>query len=125
MSTPDRKTIGVTRAGAAVLAQICGGRPFQTELDAARFATSLAIAKADWPQSRIETETKWNVGSFDPKGDLKSILEMIKGPVDEPYRVIEALLDRGLQELASHLQVHGALDLEALLPCPAQPSSVS
>jgi hypothetical protein len=115
MTTSDKKTIGVSPGGEEVLRQVGGGKPFQTDLDAARFAVSLALASGPWPPPRVETGTKWNVGSFDPGGQMKVVLELLRGPVEEPYRVLEALLEVGLQHLAKHLQVHGALDLEVLL----------
>jgi hypothetical protein len=46
---------------------------------------------------------------------MKVVLELLLGPVDEPYRALEALLDSGLSLLAKHLEVHGALDIEVLL----------
>jgi hypothetical protein len=115
MSTVDKKTIGVSPSGEEVLRKVCGGTPFETDLDAARFAVALAITEGPWPPPRVETGTKWNVGSFDPSGDLRLVLEMLKGSVDEPYRTVESLLDAGLQMLAKHLEIHGALDLEILM----------
>ncbi len=115
MSAGDKKTIGVSPSGEEVLRKVCGGKPFETDLDAARFAVALAITEGPWPPPKVETGTKWNVGSFDPSGDLKSVLEMLKGSVEEPYRTIESLLDAGLQLLARHLEIHGALDFEVLM----------
>ena len=71
MSTGDKKTIGVSISGGDVLRSVCGGNPFETELDAARFAVALAITEGPSPPPKVETDTKWNVGSFDPSGDLK------------------------------------------------------
>jgi hypothetical protein len=73
---------------------------FATELDAAKFAMAHAISMGVAPGSAEGTETKWNVGSVDPDGSLRSLLEALYPHMTEPYRTAEFLMNEGLKALA-------------------------
>lgn len=97
----DKKTIGVTAANAAALAGLTDRGHFGSELDAAKFAMGHAIRSGIRPGSSEGTETKWNVGSVDPDGSLRSLIEALFPEVTEPYRAAEYLINEGIKDLAS------------------------
>jgi hypothetical protein len=95
----DKKTIGITPSNATVLSDLMVMGSFGSELDAAKFAMAYAIRIAAAPGSADGAETKWNVGSVDPDGSLRSLIEALFPDTDEPYRLAEQLMNGGLQEL--------------------------
>jgi len=97
----DKKTIGVTPSNAAILTQLTSEGKFASELDGAKFAMAWAI-RMGMPAGTTEgAETKWNVGSADPDGSLRSMLEALYPAVEEPYRLLEHLINEGLRGLPS------------------------
>lgn len=105
----DKKTIGVTKANASSLAQLVSSGHFGSELDAAKFAMAHAIKSGVQIGSAEGAETKWNVGSVDPDGSMRSLLEALFPETDEPYRLAEHLINEGIKLLAS--RVGGSADL--------------
>jgi len=112
MST-DKKTIGITSANAAALTAITSRGHFASELDAAKFAMGYAIKLGITPGVAEGTETKWNVGSVDSDGTLRSLLEALFPGLLEPYRAIESLIDEGIKAL--HQQTGGSVDVYSTL----------
>lgn len=96
----DKKTIGITSLNAAPLADLMTRGRFATELDAAKFAMAHAISSGVLPGISEGTETKWNVGSVDPDGSLRSLLEALFPEMTEPYRAAEYLMNEGIRALA-------------------------
>lgn len=109
----DKKTIGVTPANAAALADLTRRGNFASELDAAKFAMGYAIKMGMRTGSAEGTETKWNVGSVDPDGSLRSLLEALFPDVAEPYRTAEFLMNEGVKSLA--LSAAGSPDVYSTL----------
>jgi hypothetical protein len=85
----DKRTIGITSGNAAALADLTEQGHFASELDAAKFAMGHAIALGTGAGSADGTETKWNVGSVDPDGSLRSLIEALFPNAVEPYRTAE------------------------------------
>lgn len=98
--TNDKKTIGISTANAKHLADLVSRGRFATELDAAKFAMAHAISVGTAPRASESTETKWNVGSVDPDGTLRSILEALYPDTAEPYRLAEYLMNHGIELLS-------------------------
>jgi hypothetical protein len=96
----DKKTIGITSRNAGPLADLMARGRFATELDAAKFAMAHAINMGIAPGVAEGTETKWNVGSVDPDGSLRSLLEALYPAMTEPYRTMEYLMNEGIKALA-------------------------
>jgi len=96
----DKKTIGVTKSNGAALAQLVAAGHFGSELDAAKFAMAHAIKCGVKSGAAEGAETKWNVGSVDPDGSLRSLLEALFPGTDEPYRLAEHLMNEGIRLLA-------------------------
>ena len=86
---------------------------FRSELDAARFAMAHAINKGISPGRIDSADTKWNVGSVDVDGKLRSLLKALYPDVEEPFRLMEYLMNKGLSELAKSstekLDVYGIM----------------
>ncbi len=98
----DKKTIGITRENIQPLEQLVTSGRFASELDAAKFALAHAI-KAGTAAGRVEgAETKWNVGSVDSDGKLRDMLMAFYPNIDEPFRLMEYLINTGLTGLAGN-----------------------
>jgi hypothetical protein len=54
-------------------------------------------------------EPKWNVGSVDPNGSMRSLLEALYPDVVEPYRLAEHFMNEGTKTLATGLTSTGDL----------------
>ena len=115
----DKITIGVTEAADRVLAMMIEQGHFAEGIDAAKFAMALAInagANSEERDFTVEgTTTKWNVGSFDSDGQLRSLIDALYPDIDQPYRLLEFLIDDGLQRVGEHIESIGELDIIALL----------
>ncbi|MXY12180.1 MAG: hypothetical protein F4Z00_13620 [Acidimicrobiaceae bacterium] len=107
----------MTEAADGVLAVMVEQGHFSDAIDAAKFAMALAISsQADAGDLTVEgTTTKWNVGSFDPDSQLRSLLDALYPDVDQPYRLLEFLINDGLHRVSKHIESIGELDVIALL----------
>ena len=105
----DKKTIGITKANASSLSKLVEAGRFGSELDAAKFAMAYAIRTGKTTGSTEGAETKWNVGSVDADGSLRSLLEALFSDCSEPYRLAEHLMNLGIQELSVELGDTGDL----------------
>ncbi|WP_416268603.1 hypothetical protein SD235_00080 [Burkholderia cepacia] len=99
----DKKTIGISKSNAAALNTLVAAGRFGSELDAAKFAMAYAI-KLGLPAGTSDgTDTKWNVGSVDPDGSLRPLLEALFPTCSEPYRLAEYLMNEGISRLIETL----------------------
>jgi hypothetical protein len=105
----DKKTIGITKANASALCTLVEAGRFGSELDAAKFAMAYAIKSGLTAGTTDGAETKWNVGSVDPDGSMRSLVEALCPNAGEPYRLAEHLMNEGIKALASKLS--GGADL--------------
>lgn len=99
MST-DKRTIGVTAGNERALAELVAAGHFGSELEAAKFAMAFAISRQCPMGSAEGASTKWNVGTVDSDGALKSVIEALYPKASEPYRLVEHLINDGLRQLA-------------------------
>ncbi|WP_312223727.1 hypothetical protein [Rhizobium rhizoryzae] len=99
--TNDKRTIGITSANEKNLAALVLAGNFGSELDAAKFALAYAIRNDVSAGTAEGTNTKWNIGTVDGDGSLKSVVEAVFDGVAEPYRLIEYLINEGLARLGS------------------------
>jgi hypothetical protein len=104
---PDKKTIGIAASNASALANIASIGRFASELDAAKFAMAYAIKEGVSIGSFDSVDTKWNVGSFDPDGSMRSLLEALFPDTNEPYRLAESLMNEGIKHLDEALSSNG------------------
>jgi hypothetical protein len=95
----DKKMIDITSGNELVLARMVEAGRFASELDAAKFAMAYAINRETPAGSTDGAATKWNVGSVDPDGSLRSLIEALFPAASEPYRLVEHLMNEGLRLL--------------------------
>jgi len=108
--TPDKKTIGLAPHTREVMNQIMQTGVFKDQIDAAKFAMALAI-NANVVAEPIEGRgTVWNVGSFDPDGELKNLISALFPNIETPYRQIEILFNKGLEIIGNHLAENKVFD---------------
>lgn len=96
----DKRTIGVTGPNEKVLDNMVASGQFASELDAAKFAFAVAVKGNIDPGTTDGASTKWNVGTLDPDQSLRHVVEALFADVDEPYRLVEYLMNRGLSMLS-------------------------
>lgn len=109
----DKKTIGITSANALPLTDLVAAGRFASELDAAKFAMAYSVRNGVPIGNTDGAETKWNVGSVDPDGSIRVLLEALYPQATEPYRLLEHLINEGIKLLAP--TVAGGKDLHDVL----------
>lgn len=97
----DKKTIGIAASNAAGLEALASRGRFGSELDAAKFAMAYAIRAGVPPGTTENAGTKWNVGSVDPDGSLRALIEALFPETGEPYRLAEHFMNEGTRLLSS------------------------
>jgi hypothetical protein len=113
--SPDKKTIGVSAESQRILDIISDKTMYHDQVDSGRFAVAYALARGLEPEKSTDLSTKWNIGSFDSSGDLRSSILAFCPECETPYRYAEGLLSSGLLALKAHIEVQGQLDFELLL----------
>ena len=96
----DKRTIGITKDNHLALQKLVQSGQFVSELDAAKFAMAHAARSGVAVGHADGADTKWNVGSVDPTGDLREMIISLYPDTKEPYRLIEYLMNRGISDLA-------------------------
>jgi len=76
---------------------------FKDQIDAAKFAMSLAINSGIGDGPAEGADTTWNIGSFDPNGELRTLIPLLFPNIDTPYRLIEYLINAGLKIIGTQL----------------------
>lgn len=108
-----KRTIGITPGNRAIMEEVKGY--FDEQMDAAKFAMSLAIQTGEEPGSVENAETVWNVGSFDPNGEIRDLIQALFPENDAPYKDAEYFINFGLQLIGDHLEENKELDPVQLL----------
>ena len=93
----DKKTVGITSANERVLGALVAEGLFGSEIEAAKFAMARAIDNGVERGTAEGAETKWNVGSLDPDGTLKAVVQALYPEETMPYRLVEHLMNEGLR----------------------------
>jgi len=113
----DKRTLGVTPEGAALLESIMQTDWFKEEMDAYLVAISLAFANdlIAGTEEMVGVTTKWNVGTLDQDGKLRRmVLALSSEQVERPYAVTERRAAAGLGYLKARL-VDEHAELSAVL----------
>lgn len=111
----DKRTIGLTPYTREVMNRIMETSMFKDQLDVARLAMALAIncdKNLDFSEG---AETVWNVGSFDPDGEIRNLISALFPDVDTPYRHLEYLVNAGLKIMGRHLAENKEFDIVDLM----------
>jgi hypothetical protein len=119
--TQGRATISLTADANSVVDYLCTRFELQERMDAAKIGFGFAVATGIVPSERDRvtgagTGTTWGIGSFDRDGSLRALVTATHPDVPgDPYVLIEALMNRGLLTLRSHLEAHPAHSLNELI----------
>lgn len=103
-SVTDKKTIGLTSRGEEVMQEIMSLNYFKDMIDAAKFAMSLAINLNSQPRQLEGASTIWNIGSFDPEGELRQLIPVFYPDCTNPYRAVEYLINVGLTNIHEKIE---------------------
>jgi hypothetical protein len=88
---------------------------FKEGIDVAKFAMALAIKIGVKPGKVEGAETVWNVGSFDPDSELKTLIPILYPESETPYRLVEYFFNKGLEQIAQELENNEYLELTDLM----------
>lgn len=111
----DKITIGLTSENKVTIQQIIDKGYFRDQMDAAKFAMSLAILHGQDVNYTGTYDTTWNIGSFDSDSKLRTLMSILEPNNDEPYRRIEMLVNTGVHMIAEHIENNNELFLDELL----------
>ena len=116
MPDEDRKQIGLTDHGKAVVARLTDELGWFDEAQAAgRFALAYAIRADIKPsQTGAPVETRWSPDLFDPSGEIRALLRAMYPDTPMPIRLMEYLIDEGLRRVVAKID-DGEVDPTALL----------
>ena len=105
MQDEDRKQIGLTDHGKAVVGRLTDELGWFDEAQAAgRFALAYAIRTGVEPgQTGTPVETRWSPDLFDPSGEIRALLRAMYPDRTMPIRLMEYFIDQGLRRLAAKL----------------------
>jgi len=118
--TTSRVNIAFTPAATAAAKRLQDRFPFEDLVDVARVATAYAL-REKVPLARptdfgSANGSNFNVGSVDPKGELRDLLLALHPEIDEdPYRVVETLMSLGAIALDERLASGQVLSLRDLI----------
>lgn len=111
----DKKTIGLTPSSREVVDDLINRGWFKEGIDVAKFAMALAIKMGMQPGKVDGAETVWNVGSFDPDGELKTLIPILYPESETPYRAVEFFFNKGLEQIGHKLKDNEYLELTDLM----------
>ena len=110
----DKTTLGLTPEGKIIIALVMDTGLFKDQIDAAKFAMTLAITSGFQPSQVERAETVWNVGSFDSDNHLRNLIPIIYPTCEAPYRAVEHLIDAGLKQIKSMIDT-GNFDILTII----------
>lgn len=100
----DKKSVGLTPETQAILSEIEQTGWFVEGQDIARFAFAYAIKQGVVEGTTKNTDTRWAVGNFDESGEIRAVLAALYPQCDEPVRLLEHLVNEGLQLLGVRIR---------------------
>lgn len=104
----DRRTLSASNEANTALDLLTAYGWFSDGIEAYRVAIAVALARGlteeDAPE-RVNAQTKYNVGSVDPEGRLRSLITLMR-PQDasRPYASAEWLAEAGLYLIVRELE---------------------
>jgi hypothetical protein len=112
----DKVTIGLTSEGRRALEKILSREWFSDEMDAAKFGLAISIASDSAPSVIARSDTKWNIGSIDHDGFLRTLIFAVYPTTETPYKLMESLINSGLESIAKMIDLKPTLELVDLFP---------
>lgn len=116
----DKEQIGLTPTGSAIMERVLTTGLFAGKDDVARLAAALAIDAGDPGESARGAETTWHTRGIDSTGELRTAVRLAYPGTEEPYRMLENLIDAGLRRIGQHLDTRGEIVLPDLLQAASQ-----
>jgi hypothetical protein len=99
MDEDDKVNIWLTMENDKVVDQLMDTKLFQHKLDVAKLAMAYAMKSGIKPfdlEIKGGAGTKWNVGSVDQGGEIRSfVLEAYPG-AENPYKLVQFFMNRGV-----------------------------
>jgi hypothetical protein len=111
----DKKTIGLTSGNKEVMERLLEQGFFKEGIPAAKFALAYAIKLGIQPKGFEGIETIWNIGSFDPMGELRDLISVFSPNAKTPYRVAEELVNVGFEAIGEKIKKSNRIDLADLI----------
>ena len=110
-------TIGLTLENHQWLERFKEEKIFEQMMDGYRFAIAYALNKGiEPPEISSGKKTIWNVGTFDPKGEMYNSIVALNPDLEPPiYKYAERLADWGMGELVKMYEKKNRLDLVEIL----------
>jgi hypothetical protein len=124
MPTAGRVTISLTSETDAVVGDLCRRFHIKERMDVAKvgFAYGVRVGLVPTAHDRplgSGTGSTWNVGTLDPGGELRSlVLALYPDSEEDPYLLVEALINRGLVALARGVEADQPVTLTDLSELP-------
>ena len=111
----DRTTIGVTPSNEVILEDLVERGLFADQIEAAKFAMSIAVKANIKIEETRGTETKWNVGSIDKDGSIRELITALYDDINTPYKSLEFLINAGLELIGKHIAKNQEIDILKLI----------
>ena len=124
-----RTTLSLTTDTNKVVDELCDRYRITERMDAAKLGIAYGVRAGITPSTHDRpagsgTGTTWNVGSFDPAGDLRTLVEALYPLAEgDPYVLVEALMNRGLVALRVEILSRRPLTLSAVIQLPPPTSA--
>ena len=113
---PDKTQFGPNEKSLKVLKNLMDQDLFRQEMDASKFAMSVAIKAGIEPDiEKSGGETKWNIGGFDKDNRIRDIIQTFYPEVEEPVRVIEYFINRGFEIIDENIGLSTSVDAMDLI----------
>ena len=94
--TADKESVGLTVSSQKKLAELESRGWFNEAADIARFCLAYAIRARVDAGGAGQVETRWAAGNFDKTGELRSLLRVLYPDCETPVRLMEHLVNNGM-----------------------------
>lgn len=124
MAAAGRATLSLTTETNAIVDLLCERFRIHERMDAAKLGVSYGVRAGIIPSTHDRapgsgTGSTWNIGSFDPGGELRGLVEALYPDVTgDPYVLAEALMNRGLVTLNEAIARYRPATLAGLVNLP-------
>lgn len=114
----DRRTLSTSLSANDALARLVAHGFFAEQVEAYRVGIAVALARGLTPgdvPERKNVTTKYNVGSVDPEGKLRTLVQLLlPDQAERPYAAMEWLAEAGLRFLINQIDAEHRMLSEAL-----------
>jgi hypothetical protein len=111
----DKEQIGLTLPGSAIVDRLTVAGCFGGKDDVARFAAAVAMRHGVVTEGVRGANTVWHTKGLDDTGELAVAIRLLYPEIEEPYRILEGLIDAGLGIIDEHMRIYGSFILAEFL----------